>query len=148
MYINETKLLFQVFSDLFYGPVLHTTYTQCRGKLTFSKSMKTMVFPVTTEILVNEDGVLNLKELTCELLLSFDDKGKCTITSATDEFKASGSGKFVKNGERKAWGNKDRDALYLDYKIDFSYMQYETKDTLVARNRGISSEVFSPSYVE
>ncbi len=115
---------------------------------TYTKSLKTLVFPVTTEILVNEDGVLNLKELTCELLLSFDDKGKCTITSATDEFKASGSGKFVKNGERKAWGNKDRDALYLDYKIDFNYMQYETKDTLVARNRGISSEVFSPSYVE
>ena len=115
---------------------------------TYTKSLKTLIFPITTEVLVEEGGVSNLIELTCDLLLSFDDKGECTITSATEEFKASGSGKFVKKGEKKSWGNKDRDALYLDYKIDFNYKQYETKDTLVARNRGISSETFSPSYVE
>ena len=115
---------------------------------TYTKSLRNLILPVTAEVIVTENGESNLKELKCELLLSFNDKGECTITSATNEFKASGTGSFIKKAEKKAWGDKDRDALYLDYKIDFNYMQYETKDTLVARNRGISSEVFTPSYVE
>jgi len=34
-----------------------------------------------------------------------------------------------------SWGNKDRDALYLDYTVDFGIRKYATKDTLVMQTR-------------
>ena len=56
---------------------------------------------------------------------------------------------FVKNGEKKSWGNKDRNALYLDYTVDLAGgKKYVTKDTLVVRDRGVKMETFSPSYIQ
>ena len=49
------------------------------------------------------------------------------------------------DGEKKAWANKDRDAIYLDYQVDFGSKQYAIKDTLVARSREITVEQFSPT---
>lgn len=107
-----------------------------------TRSMKTAVFPVSTS---KADG----STITCDLLLNFNDNNECTITSGTQGVTASGSGKFVENGEKLAWGNKDRDAIYLDYKIDFGSKQIATKDTLVLQTRGTNKiETFSPQYVD
>ena len=45
-----------------------------------------------------------------------------------------------------AWGNKDRDGIYLDYTVDFGTKQYAIKDTLVSRNREVIMETYSPSF--
>ena len=37
-----------------------------------------------------------------------------------DGVTATGTGKFVQDGEKNSWGNKDRDAIYLKYTVDFS----------------------------
>ena len=84
---------------------------------------------------------------TCNLKLAFDESGNCTISSATEGITASGSGKYVKDGEKLAWGNKDRDALYLEYSINFGEKQYQTKDTLVARSREVKKEEYTPTYI-
>lgn len=102
-------------------------------------SLTTVKFPVTV---VNTSGTNE----TCTLLLTFDNQGKCTVSSATSGFTASGNGSFVKRGDKNSWGNKDRDALYLDYKIDMTGKSYATKDTLVVRDRGVKMETFTPSY--
>lgn len=81
--------------------------------------------------------------VNCTLLLSFDEQGNCTVSS--DDFTASGSGKFVSKGEKKSWGNQDRDAIYLTYNIDLVDMQVSSTDTLVMRNRGVAMEVFNPA---
>jgi len=94
---------------------------------------------------------------TCTLLLNFDNTGKCTITTNTNLFTASGTGAFVKKGEKKSWGNKDRDALYLDYQVTYNGVTVGTspntrvisgsiasKDTLVMRDRAVSYETFTP----
>lgn len=78
------------------------------------------------------------------LLLTFNNQGECTITSATEGVTASGNGRFVKRGERRSWGNRDRDALYLNYEIDLPTMHVQTTDTLVMRNRGVAMEFFTP----
>lgn len=83
---------------------------------------------------------------TCNLLLTFDANNKCTISTTTSGFTASGTGTFVKKGEKNSWGNKDRDALYLQYTIDMTGKTYTTTDTLVVRDRGIKMEVFTPEY--
>lgn len=103
---------------------------------------------------VTEDGyaekpaepVVEVIGKKCDLLITFDGSGNATVSSATEGVTASGSGKFVKDGENKAWGNKDRDAIYLEYDVDFGTKQYHTRDTLVSRSREINLETYSPTY--
>ncbi len=85
---------------------------------------------------------------TCDVRLTFDASGNCTVSSATEGIAASGSGKYVKDGEKLAWGNKDRDGIYLDYTIDFGEKKYAVKDTLVSRSREIKLETYVPTYKE
>ncbi|TCO10696.1 DUF5627 domain-containing protein [Natronoflexus pectinivorans] len=79
---------------------------------------------------------------SCVLLLTFDENGNCVITSDTDGITASGSGKFVSKGEKNSWGNRDRDALYLEYTIDYGDVQFSITDTMVVRDRGVKPEWF------
>jgi hypothetical protein len=108
---------------------------------TITRSLNSVIFPVSTSLASGET-------LTCDLILTFNDNDECTISSGTADYIANGSGKYVDKSEKKAWGNKDRDGLYLEYKIDFGVKQYETKDTLVWQRRGVALEEFIPTYKE
>jgi hypothetical protein len=100
-----------------------------------TRSLNDLEFP-----LVFKDAGGN--NVNCTLLLSFDEEGNCTVSS--ENFTATGSGKFVSKGEKKSWGDQDRDALYLSYQIDLGTMQVSATDTLVMRNRGVTMELFNP----
>ncbi len=102
-----------------------------------TKSLSELEFPVVVK---DKDG----KNINVTLLLKFDNEGKCTISSSTSGFTATGSGVFVKKGEKNSWGNKDRDALYLKYEIDLTSMKVATTDTLVMRDRAVAMETFTP----
>ncbi|MBN2743697.1 MAG: DUF1735 domain-containing protein [Marinilabiliaceae bacterium] len=93
-------------------------------------------FPVTL--------TLSGTKATYNLILSFDDNGNCTVSSDSQTYTASGSGKFVSKGEKNSWGSKDRDALYLSYQIELADRTVATTDTLVMRNRGVVVETFTP----
>ncbi|WP_442796370.1 DUF5627 domain-containing protein [Pelobium manganitolerans] len=106
------------------------------------------VIPLTTKSLKTSELAVVFKDendqnITCKLLLTFDNEGNCTVTNADNTFTASGTGKFVKRGEKKSWGDKDRDALYLSYQIENSLMNVTTTDTLVMRDRGVAMETFT-----
>ena len=118
------------------------------NKLT-TKSFTQTEFPV-----VFKDGGDNF---SCTLLLTFDNTGKCTITTNTNLFTATGTGSFVKKGDKNSWGSRDRDALYLDYQVNYNGVtvgagtsqrlisgSIATKDTLVMRDRAVTYEVFLP----
>lgn len=81
----------------------------------------------------------NGNNVSYNIALAFGEDGNCTLSSITDGIIVSGTGKFIKDGEKNSLGGKDRDALYLDYQVDFHNlgMQYATKDTLVLRTRGV-----------
>lgn len=83
--------------------------------------------------------------INCSIILTFDDEGNCTVSSGSSDYTASGSGKFVVKGEKKSWGNQDRDALYLNYEIDHDELHVAATDTLVMRNRGVTMELFTPA---
>ncbi len=107
------------------------------------------VFQLTTRSLTKTVYPLIIKDsqghnVDCTLILTFDDAGKCTVSSNTSNCTATGNGQFVKKGEKNSWGNTDRDAIYLNYEVDLSEMHVATKDTLVSRNRGVVMETFSP----
>lgn len=81
--------------------------------------------------------------LTCNIQLSFDAEGNCTLSSPDPTvFTVNGSGKFVAKGDKNSWGNKDRDVLYLDYTLQYDGITRATKDTLVVRDRGVKAEWF------
>jgi len=82
--------------------------------------------------------------INVNLNLSFDDDNNCSVSSASADVSATGSGKFVKRGEKNSWGNADRDALYLSYTIDMAQMTVTSKDTLVMRDRSVKMETFTP----
>lgn len=91
---------------------------------------------------------VNGSVVTCDILLTFDDSDNCTITSATKGYTVTGTGEFKSKSEIKAWGNEDRDGLYLHYTIDLGGAQYKIEDILVARDRGDASSVreFNATY--
>lgn len=100
---------------------------------------------LTTESLTNNILGLTVQNgeggnVTYNVNLAFAEDGTCTMTSMTDGVTVvRGSGKFVKDGEKNSLGGKDRDAIYLDYEVDFAShnMRYAVKDTLVLRTRGV-----------
>jgi len=83
------------------------------------------------------------------LLLDFDDQGNITVSSdGSADYIVNGTGSFVLNSEsQESWGNESRNAIYLDYEIDWdqSQQRVETADTLVLRDRGIGLETFTPA---
>lgn len=99
------------------------------------------IFPVSTVVRDGETA----KTLTCELIITFNGDD-CTITTNTPGMTASGSGKYVTLGEKNSWDNKDRDALYLNYEINFGPVKFKTEDTLVLRTRDVTAEYFTPVY--
>ena len=84
--------------------------------------------------------------LKADLLLTFDDKENCTITSLTDGVKATGSGSWADNGIH-SWNNKDRDLMELNAEITFAGgVKKSLNEKLVWWRSGVSKEEFSYTY--
>ncbi|MDR2145761.1 MAG: DUF5627 domain-containing protein [Tannerella sp.] len=85
------------------------------------------------------------KSFSFTLILTFAGDNTCTISGNTADYTISGTGKFVEKGDKNSFGGIDRNALYLDYAVEFSALKYRyaTKDTLVVRDRGIAPEYFN-----
>ncbi|WP_348636197.1 DUF5627 domain-containing protein [Rhodohalobacter sp. SW132] len=105
-----------------------------------TQSLTQVSFPYT---IPDSDG----NDINITILLDFDDQGNITVSDDSDEYTASGSGTFVNQSEsEESWGEKNRNAIYLDYVVEWEQSQrrVETADTLVLRDRGIGLETFSP----
>lgn len=107
------------------------------------------VVEIYTNSLVKNTLPLTIKDdggntVTFNLPLTFAEDGTCAINHSSSDFDISGSGKFVSKGEKQSMGGKDRDALYLEYSVNFKNLnlKYDTKDTLVVRDRGVGPEYF------
>ncbi|MDR0542244.1 MAG: DUF5627 domain-containing protein [Dysgonamonadaceae bacterium] len=99
-------------------------------------SLSELEFPL---VFKDESG----NDINVSLALTFDNEGNCAIASRSANATATGSGKFVKKGDKNSWGDKDRDVLYLQYNVDVAgTQQYSTADTLVVRDRGVKMETF------
>ena len=88
---------------------------------------------------------IEIVPVATDLVLTFNGD-QISVSSGTEGVTASGSGKFVKDGEKLAWGNKDRDGIYLEYNVDFGTKQYAIRDTLVSRSREVVMETFAPTF--
>ena len=81
-----------------------------------------------------------------ELILAFNQNNNCTIRNPVSaSYTISGSGSYIKSGDM--WGGESRDALYLQYEVDFGTTTHAFTDTLVLRDRGVKFETFSPTVI-
>lgn len=98
-----------------------------------TRSLNAITYPVTVTV--------NGEKRTANLIVTFDAQDNATVTSATSGVTASGSGSYKAKAEKKAWGDKDRDGLYLDYKVQFADgATVATKDTLIWQSRGVKPQ--------
>ena len=83
---------------------------------------------------------------TADMLLNFSGDN-CTISSLTPGVTVSGSGSFSDNGAKKAWGNKDRDLMELNYNVDFGGGKTLSRnEKLVWQRSGVAIEEFEVVY--
>ena len=108
----------------------------CTGITT--RALNSITYPVTYTV--------NGEKYSCDLILTFDAEDNCIVQSGTPGVKATGTGAYKAKAEKKAWGDKDRDAMYLDYKVDFGEVSTATRDTLIWQQRGVTSEEFATVY--
>lgn len=104
-----------------------------------TRSLKQVVFSNAIKSVSGTD-------MPYRLILTFDEANNCTITTDATDYTVKGTGRFVKRGDVKSWGNQDRDVLHLNYEVDFNNAHLTTTDTLVVRNRGVVAETFIPVY--
>lgn len=109
-----------------------------------TKSLTQSVLTVSYSFEV-ADG--STETLTADLLLTFDESGKCTVSSLTEGVTATGTGTWEDDGAKKAWNQKDRDMIDLSYKVDFGNGNVaETTDNLIWQRTGVTTEEFTPVY--
>jgi hypothetical protein len=119
-----------------------------------TKNMTQAIFPVSFKT----SGA----SASCNLILTFDNNNKCTISTDDENVTVTGTGEFIAKGTEKAeykdyqWGSMDgqpvqRDILRLAYEVQFPErnIQVSTADTLVVQTRESNKKVtFTPKYVQ
>lgn len=119
-----------------------------------TKSLTASVYSFTQTVpVIDAFGNKSEKNLTCELLLNINEQGACTVSTNTPGCTASGTGQWTRQGEPKAWGDKDRDLLVLSYNfaIDYVYNEqtgqhatykYSSEERMVMQSRQNKYEEF------
>ena len=112
---------------------------------------------------VPEVEIKTLSLNDCSYAVSFQDGGtiysadlklafsgdNCTISSLTDGVTATGTGSWGDNTETKAWGNKDRDGMELNYTVTFADGKtFSKNEKMVWKRSGVTVEEFAPVYVK
>lgn len=98
---------------------------------------------------INDKGEEKTDTRTAQLVLTFDTSGVISVMSNTEGVTASGSGKWVDNGAKQAWNNKDRDMIDLTYEVKFDDNHYaKSTDNLIWERSGIDTEEFAPIYTK
>lgn len=117
----------------------NTTYSE-----TYVENNGTLKLVTTGRHQVSVSAFLKSEVMAGEvnLVLTFDGNN-CTVTAAEGApYTVSGTGVF--KSDAYVWGNKDRNGIELNYTVSDGTNTYEAKDVLVARDRGVVMEVYSP----
>ena len=104
-----------------------------KADIRYFKTLSLNSFSYTKEIVVpiiQKNGKKGEQRLVCEMILDVDANGNISVTSATEGVDVKGSGKWVENGAKKAFGDRDRDYIELNYEYSMEYMSHVPKKTM------------------
>ncbi len=116
-----------------------------------TQSVYTHTFSVPT---IDAEGNGSEKNISCDLILTIDESGNCSVATDTPDCTASGSGKWERLGEKNAFADEDRDRLELNYTYTINYVvneqtgetasyTVETNEVMCLRARENTLEEFS-----
>lgn len=132
-----------------------------------SLGLNKVQYPLTTLVdITNTAGEAATATLTANLILNIADDGTVTYSAqnntglavpgsdGTYSYEVSGTGQWEYQGAKKAWGDKDRDQLTLNYVLTYKYMDkgaqhvktYTCKDILVFRDHQNAMETYEVTY--
>ena len=103
---------------------------------------------------INDKGEEVDTKINITLRLDYTDNGDITVSTKTAGCSASGSGKWEYQAAKKAWGDKDRDQITLNYEYSIPYTlnaltgqtavyKVKRQETMVMRDRQSKFETFS-----
>lgn len=116
-----------------------------------TRSVYSQAFDVS---IINQRGAKDELHLVCDIILDVDANGNITLSTDSPNCSVSGTGSWVEKGAKKAWGDKDRDYIKLNYtyRINYvshipmnkkSYIEVTCEEELVLRDRENKFEEFS-----
>lgn len=134
-----------------------------------TQGLGTAKYALSTVVdVTDKDGKATTATLNANLILNVDDNGNVTVKAednaktdvpgsgngGTYSYTATGSGTWVYQGAKKAWGDKDRDQMTLDYTLTYTYTdkgvshvkKYTCKDILVFRDHQNAYKLFDVTY--
>ncbi|MDE6650488.1 MAG: DUF1735 domain-containing protein [Muribaculaceae bacterium] len=131
-----------------------------KADLRYFKTVSLNRFTYTQEFdvpIIQKNGKKGSQHIVCKMILDVDDNGNVTITSDSEDCVVSGSGTWKENGAEKAFGDRDRDYMHLQYEFTTQYMSHVPKKTmstykmvcdeeLVLRDRQNSQEWFNYTF--
>lgn len=82
----------------------------------------------------------------CELELTFADNGTCTVSTSAEGYTVTGTGKFTEQGAKKAWGDKDRDIIEIEFTVVKGTDKLTAKESLVWKRSGVKIETFEAKF--
>lgn len=111
-----------------------------------TRNLRQCVYPLSTSVEIADGKTVSVENLNCELILTFDEDGNCTVSTESENCEAEGTGKWVRGGAKKAWGDKDRDQLKLEYTVTYhysdngtpAYKKFTTSEELIMRDRRVN----------
>jgi hypothetical protein len=121
--------------------------TSCDYALSTSVDVDTTTVNAQGQAVTTKDK----KTLNAVIQLNFDANGQCTLTTTSPGCTVTGTGTWVAEGAKKAWGDQDRDLLTLSYTLTYRYTDngvakyktFVTKEELVMQSRGNKFELFT-----
>lgn len=120
-----------------------------------TKSLTKSIYSFSKDVPVTDaNGNPGEKHIACDLILDINDQGTVTVSTESEGCTASGTGSWKYRGEPKAWGDKDRDLLKINYSYTITYVKNEqtgetatfsqkSEESLVMRDRQNKFETFS-----
>ncbi|MCR5455255.1 MAG: DUF5627 domain-containing protein [Bacteroidales bacterium] len=101
------------------------------------------LYEVSYEVSNTVDGIEHKHTIILTFDGSKDEVQNCKITApAGAQYTVSGDGTYGDHKAIKAWGDKDRDQLDLNYKIVDGDNTIDVKETLILQRRGIKTTTF------
>jgi hypothetical protein len=99
-----------------------------------------------TETLFSLNTYLHQTSMPFEMLLTCDASDSINSVTVSNpanvNYTITGTGSYVKKGDKDSWGGEDRNALFLKYQVTFPSATYQITDTLAMRTRDVVFERF------
>lgn len=115
-----------------------------KADVCYFKTVSLSRFTYTQEFdlpIIQKNGKKGEQHIVCNMILDVDANGNISISTDSEGVTLTGSGKWVENGAPKAFGDRDRDYIQLEYEYSVEYMSHVPKKTMSVYKKTCKEEL-------